>query len=120
MRKITNLIIKVLIIWGAAQLFPAYVICSNIKALIFAIICLVLIETVWGVVLAASAILSLNKLPVQFVFVSTLIIAMALNIIQLWLTTKIVPGFEINGFATIIILSAILGLFGTGSSKHNN
>jgi putative membrane protein len=75
----------------------------------------------WWPALWASLILGLlNAVLKPILFVLTLPITIVtlglflfvLNAIMLWLTSKIVPGFQINGFMTTFIASLILAAVG--------
>ncbi len=75
----------------------------------------------WGPALIASMVLALaNTIVKPILFVLTLpltiltlgLFLLVLNALMVWLTAKLVPGFEVHGFGTMLIASVVLALVG--------
>ena len=75
----------------------------------------------WGPALVASIVLALvNTIVKPVLFVLTLpftiltlgLFLFVLNMMMLWLTSLLVPGFRVSGFLTTLIASIVLALVG--------
>lgn len=75
----------------------------------------------WGPALIAAAVLGIvNAIVKPVLFVVTLpftivtlgLFLLVLNMIMLWLTAALVPGFEVHGVATTFVASLVLAIVG--------
>lgn len=111
MKNLMNIVIKIVIIAGAAYIFPEYVICKDGKTLILAIIAMIIPGIILSL-LTIGAVIGLATLGCTFLaIVSATILSIASGVIQLKVATQYVPGFEINGTMTYIILALLIGVF---------
>ncbi len=111
MKNLVNIMVKIAIIMGAAYLFPEYVICKDGRAMALAIIVMIIIGIAMGLIAAATAI-GLAAIGRGFLAMAIVIIlCLASGVIQLVAAVHYVPGFEIHGRMTYIILALLMGMF---------
>ncbi len=84
---------------GLSQVMPGFQLSGFVPAL-FAALVLALVNTI------VKPILFVLTLPLTIVTLGLFLLV--LNAIMLWLTAKLVPGFEVQGFGTMVIASLIL------------
>ena len=101
MRNIINMIIKIAIIWGAAWMFPEYVKIQDTRTMVLVV----------ATLLIASIVLTV-------IMLITIIMALASGIIQLMAAVHFVPGFEIHGKLTYIILALLMAVFSIEEKKE--
>lgn len=112
MRNIINMIIKIAIIWGAAWMFPEYVKIQDTRTMVLVVIMM-------GVLILAA--LPGNGVGIGIAMLITIIMALASGIIQLMAAVHFVPGFEIHGKLTYIILALLMAVFSIEEKRrHNN
>lgn len=109
MRNIINMIIKIAIIWGAAWLFPECVKVQDTRTMVLAVIMM-------GVLILAA--LPGNGAGIGIAMLITIIMALASGIIQLMAAVHFVPGFEIHGKLTYIILALLMAVFSIEEKKE--
>lgn len=111
MRNIINMIIKIAIIAGAAWLFPEYVQVQDTKTLIqiaiVTIVASVILAVLMLAIFALTAIMGAGCLGI----ILTIAIALASGIITLMAAVYFVPGFEIRGTVTYIVLAILIAVF---------
>lgn len=111
MKNLVNIIMKIAIIMGAAYLFPEYVVCKDGRAMALAIIVMIIVGIVMGLIAAAVAI-GLVAIGHEFLaMVIVIILCLASGVMQLVAAVHYVPGFEIYGRMTYIILALLMSLF---------
>lgn len=116
MRNIINMIIKIAIIWGAAWLFPEYVKIQDTRTMVLVVATLLIASIVLAVIMMGVLILAAlpgNGAGIGIAMLITIIMALASGIIQLMAAVHFVPGFEIHGKLTYIILALLIGTQGT-------
>ena len=84
---------------GLSQVMPGFQLSGFVPAL-YAALVLALVNTI------VKPILFVLTLPLTIVTLGLFLLV--LNAIMLWLTAKLVPGFEVQGFGTMVIASLIL------------
>lgn len=107
MRNIINMIIKIAIIWGAAWMFPEYVKIQDTRTMVLVVATLLIASIVLTVIMMRVLILAAlpgNGVGIGIAMLITIIMALASGIIQLMAAVHFVPGFEIHGKLTYIIL----------------
>lgn len=109
MRNIINMIIKIAIIWGAAWMFPEYVKIQDTRTMVLVVIMM-------GVLILAA--LPGNGVGIGIAMLITIIMALASGIIQLMAAVHFVPGFEIHGKLTYIILALLMAVFSIEEKKE--
>ena len=121
MRNIINIIIKIVIIWGAAWLFPEYIKVQDTRtmALVAATIMIapIILEVIMMGVLILTA-LSGNGVGTGIDMLIIIIMSLASGIIQLMAAVHFVPGFEIHGKLTYIILALLIAAFSIEEKKE--
>lgn len=115
MRNIINMIIKIAIIWGAAWLFPEYVKVRDTRTTIL-IASIILAVIMMGVLILAA--LPGNGAGIGIAMLITIIMALASGIILLMAAVHFVPGFEIHGKLTYIILALLMAVFSIEEKKE--
>jgi hypothetical protein len=119
MRNIINMIIKIAIIWGAAWMFPEYVKIQDTRTMVLVVATLLIasiVLTVMGVLILAA--LPGNGVGIGIAMLITIIMALASGIIQLMAAVHFVPGFEIHGKLTYIILALLMAVFSIEEKKE--
>ena len=117
MRNIINMIIKIAIIWGAAWMFPEYVKIQDTRTMVLVVATLLIASIVLTVIM--MGVLILAALPGNGVGIGiTIIMALASGIIQLMAAVHFVPGFEIHGKLTYIILALLMAVFSIEEKKE--
>jgi putative membrane protein len=86
---------------GLSRIMPGFQVQGWVPAL-FASLVLALVNTI------VKPILFVLTLPLTIVTLGLFLLV--LNAIMLWLTAKLVPGFEVRGFATLVLASLILAV----------
>ena len=84
---------------GLSRIMPGFQVQGWVPAL-FASLVLALVNTI------VKPILFVLTLPLTIVTLGLFLLV--LNAIMLWLTAKLVPGFEVQGFGTMVLASLIL------------
>lgn len=113
MRNIINMIIKIAIIWGAAWLFPECVKVQDARTMVLVVATILIASIILAVMMG---VLILAALPgkgtgMVIAMLITVIMALASEIIQLMAAVHFVPGFEIHGKLTYIILALLMAVF---------
>lgn len=113
MRNIINMIIKIAIIWGAAWLFPECVKVQDARTMVLVVATILIASIILAVMMG---VLILAALPgkgtgMVIAMLITVIMALASGIIQLMAAVHFVPGFEIHGKLTYIILALLMAVF---------
>ena len=137
MRNIINMIIKIAIIWGAAWMFPEYVKIQDTRTMVLVVATLLIASIVLTVIM--MGVLILAALPGNgvgigiamlihccsavsggntFGHLDSIIMAVASGIIQLMAAVHFVPGFEIHGKLTYIILALLMAVFSIEEKKE--
>ena len=114
MRNIINMIIKIAIIWGAAWMFPEYVKIQDTRTIVLVVATLLIASIVLTVIMMGALILAAlpgNGVGIGIAMLITIIMALASGIIQLMAAVHFVPGFEIHGKLTYIILALLMAVF---------
>ena len=115
MRNIINMIIKIAIIWGAAWMFPEYVKIQDTRTMVLVVATLLIASIVLTVIMMG------NGVGIGIAMLITIIMALASGIIQLMAAVHFVPGFEIHGKLTYIILALLMAVFSIEEKRrHNN
>ena len=124
MRNIINMIIKIAIIWGAAWLFPEYVKVQDTRTMVLVVATILIASIILAVIMMGVLILAVlpgNGAGIGIAMLITIIMALASGIIQLMAAVHFVPGFEIHGKLTYIILALLMAVFSIeGKRRHNN
>lgn len=118
MRSTLNLLITFLVFWFGSHYFNEYISISDTATLILATVLMFVISFIYGFLLAASMIsivVGIGCLTTPLLIAASLV----LTPIKLWLLDMYLPGFEINGIWTYVILTIILSIF-TVKVKRNN
>lgn len=119
MRNIINMIIKIAIIWGAAWMFPEYVKIQDTRTMVLVVATLLIASIVLTVIMMGVLILAaLQGNGVGIAMLITIIMALASGIIQLMAAVHFVPGFEIHGKLTYIILALLMAVFSIEEKKE--
>ncbi|WP_171687637.1 phage holin family protein [Paenibacillus planticolens] len=119
MRNILNLLVTFLVFWCGSQYFNPYISISDTKTLIFATVLMFVISFIYGLLLTISMlsiVIGIGCLTTPLLVAASLV----LTPIKLWLLDKYLPGFEIHGFWTYVILTILLSIFTVKvtSKKH--
>ena len=107
MRNIINMIIKIAIIWGAAWLFPEYVKVQDTRTMVLVVATILIASIILAVIM--MGVLILAALPGN---------GAGIGIIQLMAAVHFVPGFEIHGKLTYIILALLMAVFSIEEKKE--
>ena len=119
MRNIINMIIKIAIIWGAAWMFPEYVKIQDTRTMVLVVATLLIASIVLTVIMMGVLILAPgNGVGIGIAMLITIIMALASGIIQLMAAVHFVPGFEIHGKLTYIILALLMAVFSIEEKKE--
>lgn len=121
MRNIINMIIKIAIIWGAAWMFPEYVKIQDTRTMVLVVATLLIASIVLTVIMMGVLILAAlpgNGVGIGIAMLITIIMALASGIIQLMAAVHFVPGFEIHGKLTYIILALLMAVFSIEEKKE--
>lgn len=121
MSNVINLVIKAVIIYVGAYLFPEYVVCKNVRTLIFAI----LIMLLTGFIFSLITLITLVETSVKYNCsgIGSITFAFLMGIVstfsQLIIPSVFLNGFKIHGIITYIIL-ALLFIFCSFPSTTKN
>lgn len=121
MRNIINMIIKIAIIWGAAWMFPEYVKIQDTRTMVLVVVTLLIASIVLTVIMMGVLILAAlpgNGVGIGIAMLITIIMALASGTIQLMAAVHFVPGFEIHGKLTYIILALLMAVFSIEEKKE--
>ncbi len=119
MRNVLNLILTGVVFWIGNEYFNEYISISNNKTLIIATLLMVAIGYLFGLLMTASFL----TIPLGIGCITTVVlflVAIVLTPIKLWLLNKYLVGFDINGFWTYVVLTAILSIFSIKTKSNEN
>lgn len=122
MRNIINFVFTFLVLLAGSHYFPDYVNIKDTETLILASFLMFAIAFVFGITLVFSILL----IPIGIGCLTTIIlfiVALLLTPIRLYILDMYLPGFEINGFWTYVVLSVSLMFFtikAKTETKSNN
>lgn len=114
MKNIVNIVIRMVIIIGAAWLFPEYVKVQDIRTVALIVVTILIVSNAIGFItigIIFLANISRNETLIWITMIIAMIMALISGIIQLVVAAHFVPGFEINGKATYIILALMISVF---------
>ncbi|MFC5450113.1 phage holin family protein [Paenibacillus aestuarii] len=120
MRNILNFIVTIIVFWIGSHYFSPYLSISDTQTLVLASIFMFVISLIYSFVLAMSVlsiVIGIGCLTTPFLILASLV----LTPIKLWLLDKFLPGFEIHGFWTYVVLTIALSIFTVktkGSSRE--
>ncbi|MNB72136.1 Membrane protein of unknown function [compost metagenome] len=116
-RNLINFLITGLIFWVGMTYFPEYVHIQDIKTLFLATIFMFVI----GYVVQWLTMISFGLIAVGIGCITS-IIMMGINIFiipfKLWILTKYLPGFEVHGFWTYLVITVILMMFSVKARRQ--
>lgn len=121
MRNIINMIIKIAIIWGAAWLFPEYVKVQDTRTMVLVVATILIASAVLALITVGVVILVAlhgNGTGMGIAMLITVIMALASGVIPLMAAVHFVPGFEIHGALTYIILVLLMSAFSLEEKKE--
>lgn len=121
MRSMFNMIMKIVIIWGAAWLFPEYVQVQDARTMALVVITIMIASIILALVMMGVLILAAVLGKEMGIGIATLIIigvALSSGIITLLAAVHFVPGFEIRGKLTYIILAVLMAVFSVQEKKN--
>lgn len=121
MRNIINMIIQIAIIWGAAWLFPEYVKVQDTRAMVLVVATILITSIILAVIMMGVltlAELQGNGAGIGIAMLITIIMALTSGIVELMAAVHFVPGFEIHGKLTYIILALLMGVFSIEEKKE--
>ncbi|WP_159883292.1 phage holin family protein [Paenibacillus puerhi] len=111
MRNLLHLLATFLVFWIGSQYFSSYISISDTQTLVLATVFMFVISFVYGLLLTIS-VLSILVGGIGCLTTPLLILAsLVLTPIKLWLLDRYLPGFEIHGFWTYVILTIALSIF---------
>ncbi|HYF04798.1 MAG TPA: phage holin family protein [Patescibacteria group bacterium] len=102
MNPLVNILLRTLAVGVAAFITPGVVITSIFSAIVVAIIIALLNHYL-------KPLLIILTLPVTLITLGLFILV--INAFMVWLTSAIVPGFEVTGFWSAVLFSILLTLF---------
>ena len=106
---------------GAAWLFPEYVKIQDTRTMVLVVATLLIASIVLAVIMMGVLILAAlpgNGAGIGIAMLITIIMALASGIIQLMAAVHFVPGFEIHGKLTYIILALLMAVFSIEEKKE--
>jgi len=116
MQLIGYLIIQVFSLLVVSYIIPGFIL-SDLRAAVVAAVVIGVINTF------VRPILQLIALPLTILSLG--LFAFLINVTLLWFAASIVPGFEIEGFMTVVVASIVMALISAffhmamgGSKKH--
>lgn len=121
MRNIINIIIKIVIIWGAAWLFPEYIKVQDTRTMALVVATIMIVPIILEVIMMGVLILAAlpgNGAGTGIDMLIIIIMSLASGIIQLMAAVHFVPGFEIHGKLTYIILALLIAAFSIEEKKE--
>ena len=107
--------------WGAAWMFPEYVKIQDTRTMVLVVATLLIASIVLTVIMMGVLILAAlpgNGVGIGIAMLITIIMALASGIIQLMAAVHFVPGFEIHGKLTYIILALLMAVFSIEEKKE--
>ncbi|WP_379117670.1 phage holin family protein [Paenibacillus hodogayensis] len=110
LRNLLHLLVTLLVFWLGNEYFHEYIAISDTKTLILATILMFVISFLYGLLLTVSfvsIVVGIGCLTTPLLILASLV----LTPIKLWLLDRYLPGFEIHGFWTYVILSVVLSIF---------
>jgi len=110
MRNILNAILTFLVFWVGNEYFKEYIFISDTKTMIIATLLMIAIGYLFSLLMVTSVL----AIPLGIGCLTTIIlffVAIVLAPIKLWLLDKYLIGFDINGFWTYVVLTAVLSIF---------
>jgi uncharacterized membrane protein YvlD (DUF360 family) len=110
LKNLLNLLVTLLVFWLGNQYFNSYISIADTKTLIIAAVLMFVISLIYGFLLGVSMIsivIGIGCLTTPLLIAASLV----LTPIKLWLLDKFLPGFEIHGFWTYVILTILLSIF---------
>ncbi|MNV39095.1 Membrane protein of unknown function [compost metagenome] len=109
-RNIINLLVTIGIFWAGMTYYPEHVHIQDNKTLILAALMMFVI----GYLFSWLMLISFGLIAVGIGCLTTIamvIVGLFLTPVKLWLLSNYLPGFEINGIWTYVILTVILSIF---------
>lgn len=110
MRNIINLLLTMLVLWIGTNYFHQYIQIDSNQIIVIVSLLMFAFDMIYGWILMLSAISStvlIGCVP----FILGVIAMPFLDFIKLYILTKNLNGFVINGFWTYVILVLILSMF---------
>jgi len=110
MRNILNAMLTFIVFWVGNEYFKEYVSISDTKTMIITTLLMIAIGYLFSLLMMASVL----TIPLGIGCLTTIIlffVAIVLTPIKLLLLDKYLMGFDINGFWTYVVLTAILSIF---------
>ncbi len=103
-------LVTLLVFWAGNEYFSQYVSVADTKTLLIASVLMFIISFLYGLALVFSVILI--PLGIGCLTLPALMLAaLVLTPLKLWLLNQYLPGFEIHGFWTYVILTIVLSIF---------
>ena len=110
MRKILKFIVTYAMLWVGMTYFPSNIQITGIETLILVSVIPIVFDMLYGWVLMISA-LTTPMVVGCFPLIMCVILAPALNLIELLLMDRFIDGFDIIGVWTYIILFVVMSTF---------
>ncbi|RXZ78604.1 hypothetical protein EBB07_26195 [Paenibacillaceae bacterium] len=110
MKNILNFAVTLLVFWAGNEYFPQHVSILDTKTLLIASALMFIISYLYGLAMVFSLLL----IPVGIGCLTTpalMLASIILTPIKLWLLDLYLPGFEIHGFWTYVVLTIVLSIF---------
>lgn len=110
MRRIINFFLTLLVLWAGSHFFSSNISINSTQTLILATILMFGMTIIYGIIMLVSAALTpvlVGCLPL----IISVILSPFLNLIELILLNKYLPGFHIYGTWTYILLTIIMMIF---------
>ena len=117
MRNILNFVATFIVFWMGSHYFSTYLSIADNRTLVLASVLMFVISFLYSLVMAMSVLsiaVGIGCLTTPFLILASLV----LTPIKLWLLDKFLPGFEIHGFWTYVVLTIILSIF-TAKAKSS-
>lgn len=118
MKNLFNLLLTGGVFWVGNKYFSEYISIVDMKTLMIATLLMVGIGYLFGLFMLTS-VLTIPLVVGCFTTVILFLMAFILTPIKLWLLDTYLIGFNINGFWTYVVITAILSIFSIKSKKEN-
>lgn len=119
MKNFINLLVTIAVFWVGNEYFHEHLSIADTRTLIFAAVLMFVISYLYSFALIVSGLL----IPLGigcFTTIALILASIVLTPIKLWLLDRYLPGFEIQGFWTYVILTIVLSVFTVKANTYKN
>jgi len=119
MRNVLNLLVTFAVFWLGNAYFHQHVSIADTRTLVLATVLMFVISFLYSFLLTLSflsIIVGIGCLTTPLLMAASVV----LTPIKLWLLDRLLPGFELHGFWTYVILTVVLSLFTVKASDRKD